>query len=317
MESEEQAHLAVALHQVAERLGGLTRAWRFDRMSTVAAPGSGRVTATFAGLAKHYTVTVELCPPRRGNRKGVVEKANHAAAQRFWRSLPDTIDGGDGPKLITVEQAQARLDAWCAAKGDTRPRVILEPDGTHRRTTVGDLGAAEPLRPLPSPYPVTTTVERVVSAQALVSYSGNFYSVPPELARASVVVTVVHGEQHLSIAPAASPAAVVARHRLVAAGTGATIREPHHVSALNTAVMAAASSETGLRHRHKRRVPPGAAAVTAEQTLRRNNTSTDQIQHVPGQMALVDETSRAADVTAEVIDLERYAAIAAGRNTLR
>lgn len=63
-----------------------------------------------------------------------------------------------------------------------------------------------PLRPLPSPYPVTTTVTRTASAQALVSFAGDLYSVPPELARATVVVTVVHGEPHPQIAPAASPA---------------------------------------------------------------------------------------------------------------
>lgn len=78
---------------------------------------------------------------------------------------------------------------------------------------------------------MTTTVTRTASAQALVSFAGNLYSVPPELARASVVVTVVHGGDHLSIAPATSPAAVVARHRVVAAGTGATVRDDHHVSA--------------------------------------------------------------------------------------
>jgi transposase len=56
-ESEDQAHLVVGLHQVASRLGGLTRAWRFDRMATVADPGSGRVSATFAAVAKHYLLT--------------------------------------------------------------------------------------------------------------------------------------------------------------------------------------------------------------------------------------------------------------------
>lgn len=30
-------------------------------------------------MTKHYAVTVEVCPPRRGNHKRVVEKANHAA----------------------------------------------------------------------------------------------------------------------------------------------------------------------------------------------------------------------------------------------
>ena len=32
--------------------------WRFDRMATVCDPGSGRVTAWFAGVAKHYGVAV-------------------------------------------------------------------------------------------------------------------------------------------------------------------------------------------------------------------------------------------------------------------
>ncbi|MCX4781631.1 hypothetical protein [Streptomyces sp. NBC_01264] len=29
-----------------------------------------------AAVAKYYGVGVDICPPRRGNRKGVVEKAN-------------------------------------------------------------------------------------------------------------------------------------------------------------------------------------------------------------------------------------------------
>ncbi len=291
VESEEQAHLVVALHAVAERLGGLTRAWRFDQMATVVTPGTGKVTATFAAVAKHYAVSVEVCPPRRGNRKGVVEKANHAAAQRIWRSMPDTVDG----KPITVEQAQARIDAWCAAKGDSRRRVVLEVDGTHRATTVGGLAAAEPLRPLPAPFPVTTQVARTVTAQGLVAYAGNFYSVPPELARAQVIVAVTHGSGEVHIAAAATPQVVLARHRLVAPGTGATVRTAHHVVALNTAAMTAAGE--GPRHRHKRRVPPGPAALAAADALRHPATT--------------DTTTQAV-----VIDLDTYARAATGRNTL-
>ena len=290
-ESEEQAHLVIALHAVAERLGGLTRAWRFDRMGTVASPGTGKVTATFAAVAKHYAVTVEVCPPRRGNRKGVVEKANHAAAQRIWRSMPETVDG----RPITVEQAQARIDTWCQVKGDARRRVVLEPDGVHRTTTVGQLAATEPLRPLPTPFPVTTQVTRTVTAQGLVAYAGNFYSVPPELARAQVIVSVTHGTDELHITAAKTPDVVLARHRLVAPGTGATIREAGHVIALNTAAMTAA--ETGPRHRHKRRVPPGPAAQAAADALRRPSTT--------------DHTDQAV-----VIDLDTYARAATGRNTL-
>ncbi len=165
-ESEEQPYLIASLHAVCQRLGGVTRGWRFDRMSTVCHPESGDVTASFAEAAKYYGVIVDVCPSRRGWRKGVVEKANHSAAQRWWRTLPDDV---------TPAQAQARLDAWCARTGDARRRAR---DG--ERTTVGALAAAEPLAPLPAvPFPAVIEDARVVSAQALVSWHGNRYSVPP------------------------------------------------------------------------------------------------------------------------------------------
>lgn len=96
-ESEDFPHLIQALDQVLRRLEGTSRRWRFDRMATVCYPSSGQVTSAFAGVAKFYGVQVAICPPRRGNRKGVVEKANHSAAQRWWRTVPDGI---------SVEQAQ-------------------------------------------------------------------------------------------------------------------------------------------------------------------------------------------------------------------
>ena len=96
-ESEEQPYLVASLHGVCERLGGVTRRWRFDRMSTVCHPESGDLTASFAEVAKYYGVAVDVCPSRRGWRKGVVEKANHSAAQRWWRTLPDDVRPGAGP----------------------------------------------------------------------------------------------------------------------------------------------------------------------------------------------------------------------------
>jgi transposase len=76
-ESEDFPHLVQALDEVVRRLGGTARRWRFDRMATVCYPSSGQVTAAFAAVAKYYGAGVDICPPRRGNRKGVVEKANH------------------------------------------------------------------------------------------------------------------------------------------------------------------------------------------------------------------------------------------------
>src|SRR5215467_1620992 len=159
------SHLAEALDAVARKLGGLTRRWRFDRMAAVCHPGSGTITAEFAGLAKYYQVGVDVCPPRHGNRKGVVEKANHSAAQRWWRTLPDDT---------AWDAAQQGVDTL-AVRMDTQRRVH---DG--QRVSVGELAAAEPLRPVPAaPYPAELAVIRTVTAQTLVAFRGNSYSVPP------------------------------------------------------------------------------------------------------------------------------------------
>ncbi|MCB1154070.1 transposase [bacterium] len=221
--------------------------WRFDRMATVCDPASGRVSASFAGVAKHYGVSVAICPPRRGNRKGVVEKVNHIAAQRWWRTLADEL---------TVEEAQASLDRFASLRGDTRLRT-----GADGRSSVAVLAEAEPLAAVPAPYPVVVSEDRTASRQALVSYRGNRYSVPPELAGAEVVLSHPIGGQVVDIATAAG--IVIARHRLAADGLGVVVRDNGHVLALDTAAMAT----SGRPHRRKERIPPGPAAKAAATKL--------------------------------------------------
>lgn len=281
--SMDQPHLIDALDRVTRALGGCTQAWRFDRMATVVNPDTGRVQASFAAVAKHYGVTVRACPPRRGNRKGVVEKANHVAAQRFWRTLPDEV---------TVEQAQRMLDSWCATRGDTRLRPTQ-----HGKASVATVAATEPLRTPPAvPFPATLTVTRTVSAQALVSFRGNRYSVAPELAGATVTVSQRLGASQLDITTGTG--AVIARHTLAPDGAGAMIRDHGHVLALEHAAIAAAG--TSRPHRRKQRIPPGPAARAAADALRTQPTDTT--------------STTATDQV--VIDLAHYAAAAARRTTL-
>jgi hypothetical protein len=90
-------------------------------------------------------VSVAVCPARRGNRKGMVEKTNHTAAQRWWRTLADDV---------SPEQAQAALDRWCGLRGDTR----LRPTGDGKATVV-TIAASEPLTPLPAPFPAVLAVQ--------------------------------------------------------------------------------------------------------------------------------------------------------------
>ena len=84
---EDQPHLVEALDRTTRALGGLTRAWRFDRMSTVCDPGTGRVSHSFAGVAKYYGVDVKICPARRGNS---ILSAGRASATAWVVRRPTT-----------------------------------------------------------------------------------------------------------------------------------------------------------------------------------------------------------------------------------
>jgi hypothetical protein len=273
----DQAHLVDGLDRITRGLGGVPARWRFDRMATVCHPDSGRVTASFAAVAKHYGAGVDICPPRRGNRKGVVEKAIHGAAQRWWRTLPDEL---------TVEGAQASLDGFCTRVVDTRRRTI---DGV--RASIAEHAGGEQLRGAPRvPFPATVTESRVVSAQALVAWRGNRYSVAPQLAGSAVAVSGRLGEPYLDIATPAG--VVVARHALAPAGAGVMIRDGVHVTALEHAAMAAFT--TARPHRRKERIPVSPQATAL----------------LPAPAADIDTHGEV------VIDLAAYAAAAAGRNTL-
>jgi transposase len=247
--SMDQPHLLEAMITVITLLGGTTRVWRFDRMATVCNPATGDLNPVFAGFAKHYGVSVAICPPRAGNRKGVVEKANQTAAQRWWRTLPDDT---------TFEAAQASVAVFAAAR-DARDRR-----GPEGNTTVAAMAAAENLAPLPAPYPVVLTEPRTATRQALASWRGNLYSVPPELAGGQVTVTHRLGTRHLEIT--AADGTVIARHLRAENGLGAVIRDGGHVVALNAAALAAAN--TSRPHRRKERIPPGPEARAAAGVLR-------------------------------------------------
>lgn len=272
-DAEDFPHLIEALDQVVRRLGGVTEVWRFDRMATVCYPSSGRITAAFAQVAKHYGVRSVTCPPRRGNRKGVVEKANHSAAQRWWRTLGDDV---------TVTEAQAGVDRL-AVKLDERRRVR---DG--ERTTVGALAATERLRPAPLvAFPAEFDVTRTVTSQALVPFRGNHYSVPPGLSAARVQVRHRLGADELRIVTVGG--ATVAVHRRAPDSAGRVVRDDGHVIALEKAALAAFNTDRPCTHKTRR--PPSAAAL-AEAARLRGLPATGPAAHV-------------------VIDLSAYVATAA------
>jgi hypothetical protein len=274
-DSEDQPHLIEGLHQVATRLGGLTRGWRFDRMATVCHPGSGRITASFGPVAVHYAVTVSICPSRRAWRKGAVEKSAHTIAQRWWRTVPDTA---------TIAEAQASLDRLCSKLDGRRRRMR---DGV--RTTVGELADAEPLRPLPAPFPAVIDVQRMISDQALVAFRGNKYSVPPGHAGQLVAVRHKLGTTTLDILTASG--VLLAHHRREPDGAGMIVRLDEHVTALTRVVLANFTDREPCRRKTRR--PPDQQALAEAERIRRVHAGLgEKADHVVVDFAAYAEQAR-------------------------
>lgn len=222
------------------RLGGVTRRWRHDRMATVVHVGTDRILSSFATFAKHYGVTVEVCPPRRAQRKGVVEKNIDFLTRRWWRTA----------EVPTAEDAQTSLDIFCETIGDGRPRHDL--DG--RPATVAVLAGHERLAKLPAVrFPVTLEVTRKVAANATIAYCGNHYSVDPALVGVEVLIRTSPGIDQIDIIDLAS--GLLARHRLVTAGQGALVRDGDHAIALEAAVLGAFTTATPCRRKPTARPP--------------------------------------------------------------
>jgi transposase len=245
-ESQDLPHLVEALDGVLRRFGGTARRWRVDRMATVIDPATGRLQPTFAPVAKHYGVAVDPCPPRRGNRKGVVEKAIHFMTQRWWRTA----------RLEQATDAQASLDRFWATTGDARPRA--------GGRSVGELGDSEPLLALPvDPYPATVEVTRTVAANCTIAFGGNRYSLPPGLVGQQV--TCRHRLGTLELVISSQAGVWLATHRLAPAGAGRTLRLPGHAAALERVVLASFTSKPPCKRKANR--PPGPRAQAAARQL--------------------------------------------------
>ncbi len=240
-DSDDQAHLIVGIHEILCRLGGTARRWRVDRMATVIVPGSARVQRSFVPVAKHYGAGVDPCPPRHGNRKGIVEATIKFITQRWWRTA----------RVDSLEAAQASLDSFSINVGDTRQR-----NGT--TSPVAELAAAEQLLGLPPVgYPVEVNLTRKVANNALVSVWGNHYSVPPGLVGVEVGVRWRFGADSLDII---SPAGgVVVSHRVAPRGGHRHVRLPEHTAALEKVVLAEFNSARPCSTKPNR--PPSAAAL--------------------------------------------------------
>jgi hypothetical protein len=194
---------------------------------------------------------VWVCPPRRPQRKGVVEAAIKYLTRSWWRTAP----------VASLGQAQADVDCWAVATSDRRKR---------RGTTIAELAAQEPLLALPAAaFPAVLEVGRVVSRTALIAFEGNRYSVPPGHIAQTVTIRARLGELHLEIVSAAGRR--IARHRRAPAGAGQVLQNPEHARLLETAVLDAFTTDKPCRRKLNR--PPGPAALAEAARLRGHDSS--------------------------------------------
>ena len=147
--------------------------------------------------------------------------------------------------------------------------VTVCPPRRGQRVTVAELAAAEPLlAPPTAPYPAVVAVTRIVSAQALVAFRGNHYSVPPGMAGRELIVSARLGSGLVEVAtpgpgvgsgggrggarPAPAPPTAPARW----SATG-------HVAALEAAVLAGFTDRAACRGKTRRPPSPAARAEAA------------------------------------------------------
>jgi hypothetical protein len=292
---ETQPCLIDAMDGVLRRLGGNARRWRFDRMGTVVDPKTGIMRASFRPVAKHYEAGVVACPPRRGNRKGSVEKSIHYATQRFWRTM----------NAETMAQAQQAFDRWCERVSDKRSRPVARLAGLigddavgafltargRSRPTVADIAGLEPLRPLPAaPFPAVIAASNKVDPSGLVPFEGNAYSVPHALAGREVQVTHRLGSLGIEIR---TSGILVASHARMAPGAGYVVRDPAHKTALETAVLAAFTTDAPCRRKINR--PPGTNARAEADRLLNGVEDRDVVVSLAAYQQIVDDLTRRAD----------------------
>ena len=263
-------HLAGAVHRVLVALGGTPRVWRTDRMATIVTPETGRITPDAAALAKHYGAQIAVCPPRRAQRKGVVEAAIKYLTRSWWRTAA----------VATIGDAQRSLDAWSGRVADARER----PGGT-----VGEIGAAESLRALPiAAYPAQIMVERKVSRAALTAFEGNQYSVGSAHAGRLLTVIAQVAEPVLRIVSAHGE--IVAEHRRAPAGAGQTVRSAEHAALLEAAVLTAFTTKDACRR--KPNLPPGDRSLTELARLRGLDPEGAQVISLADYAALAEAAGR-------------------------
>ena len=187
--------------------------------------------------------------PRSTTRSGSISARRGTATARVWWRRPTTPprSAGGAPSPTTPPSSPPSRASTSSANVSTSGPGAATASGSRSPNSP----RAEGLRAAPATaFPAELAVARTVSAQALVSFRGNRYSVPPGMPGAQVIVRHRLGAEQLRIVTASG--ATVAVHRRAPNGAGVTVRDDGHVRALETKVLAAFTDARPCRSKTRR-----------------------------------------------------------------
>ncbi len=229
-----------------QALGGCPRRILYDNLKSVVLErdpdGTIHWNPTFLDFAAYYGFTPQACHPYRAQTKGKVERGIGYVRTSFWPGLTftDLADLNDQARAWVETVANRRVHGTTGAV----PAERLPQEGLQAL-------AGKPA------YDTSLVCYRRSSRDCLVSYGGNYYSVPARAAGQQLLVRELEDDTLLIVSPQGEE---LARHPL-AVGTNQRIIVPAHYAALRTP-----SSQTRPAvHDHEPLVrvaaPPGAAVV--------------------------------------------------------
>jgi transposase len=194
--SQRKADFYRALVHALEFYGGSPRKVIFDNLKAAVISGSGRYARLhpeFLALCGHFCLEPIACERRDPESKGIVE-----AKVRYVRQ---SALAGRSEELVTWEDYRRLAPRWRDEVANVRLHAA-----TKQRPIDRFQQERGRLRPLPTnPCDTDEVLSVVVTSHARVHYDGNRYSVPPTLARKTVLlrantteVRIVHQGQEIT-----------------------------------------------------------------------------------------------------------------------
>ncbi len=199
-------------------LGGVARVILHDNLKTAVLErvgGSIHFHPQYLDFAGYYGFSPRACQPYRAQTKGKVESGVKYVRGNFWVGL----------RYTDLDDLNSQARQWL----DTVANVRVH--GTTGQVPLERLGREhlEPIEAVPD-YDTSLVCYRWSTSDCLISYEGNYYSVPASHARQRLLVRETEADELVVVD---SEGEVLARHRLVE-GFNRRVVVPRHYDGIGT-----------------------------------------------------------------------------------